>query len=70
MIIKSEMNLSEFNAWSGARGNLDIIIEEGKAEELEGILEELYPEGMTATELNDILWFDDEWLFETLGIEA
>ena len=70
MIIKSEMNLAEFEAWSGARGNLDIIIEEGKAEELEGILEELYPEGMTATELNDLLWFDWEEVFEWLGIEA
>lgn len=69
MIIKTDIYLSEFEAWSGAVSTLDRIKEEGKCDELEAMLEELYPDGMTATELNDMLWFDDEWLFEVLGIE-
>ena len=24
---------------------------------------------MSETELNDLLWFDSEWIFEALGIE-
>ena len=46
-----------------------IILENDKAEEFDQLIEELYPEGLTETALNDILWFDYEWLFETLGIE-
>ena len=34
---------------------------------LENILEELYPDGMTETELNDLLWFDSESVYEWLG---
>ena len=33
-------------------------------------MSEMYPEGVTETELNDILWFEDEWIFDTLGIET
>ena len=69
MIIKTDIYLYDFEAWSGARDTLDRIIDEGKCEELEGMLEELYPDGMTDTELNDLLWFDWEEVFEWLGIK-
>lgn len=32
------------------------------------MLEELYPEGISRVELNDLMWFDSDWIFETLGI--
>lgn len=32
------------------------------------LIEELYPDGIGRTELNDIMWFDSDWIFETLGI--
>ena len=44
--------------------------ERGKCAELENILEELYPDGMTETELNDLLWFDSESVYEWLGIRS
>ena len=69
MKITSEMSLKNFKAWSGAKDTLNKLIELDKCEELEFILEDLYPDGLTETELNDILWFDDEWIYETLGIE-
>ena len=69
MKISKEMNLRNFEAWSGAKGTLNKLIEFDKCEELETVLEDLYPEGMTETQLNDILWFDTEWIYETLGIE-
>lgn len=69
MIIKTDIYLSEFDAWSGAVYTLDRIKEEGKCDQLEAILEELYPEGMTDTELNDLLWFEPETIYEWLDIK-
>ena len=69
MKITSEMSLKNFKAWSGAKDTLNKLIELDKCDDLEFILEDLYPNGLTETQLNDILWFEDEWIFETLGIE-
>ena len=69
MKITSEMSLKNFKAWSGAKDTLNKLIELDKCDELECILEDLYPEGITETQLNDILWFEDEWIYKTLGIE-
>ena len=69
MKITSEMSLKNFKAWSGAKDTLNKLIELDKCEDLEFILDDLYPDGLTDTQLNDILWFEDEWIFETLGIE-
>ena len=69
MKITSEMSLKNFKAWSGAKDTLNKLIELDKCEDLEFILDDLYPNGLTDTQLNDILWFDDEWIYETLGIE-
>ena len=69
MKITSEMSLKNFKAWSGAKDTLNKLIELDKCDELEFILDDLYPDGLTDTQLNDILWFDDEWIYEILGIE-
>lgn len=70
MTITYELDLNSFQAWSGAVDTLDRIHREGKCEELENVLEELYPDGMTETELNDLLWFDSESVYEWLGIRS
>lgn len=70
MTITYELDLDSFKAWSGAVDTLDRIRREGKCEELEQQLEELYPDGMTETELNDLLWFDSESVYEWLGIRS
>ena len=70
MIITYELDLNSFEAWSGAKDTLDRIQREGKCAELENVLEELYPDGMTETELNDLLWFDSESVYEWLGIRS
>ena len=70
MTITYELDLNSFQAWSGAKDTLDRIQREGKCAELENILEELYPDGMTETELNDLLWFDSESVYEWLGIRS
>jgi hypothetical protein len=60
--------LVNFNAWSGAVETKERIISEGKAEQFESFIEGLYPEGLSETSLNDLLWFEDDWIFEMLGI--
>jgi len=60
--------LLNFDSWSGAKGTQSRIIEEGKHEEFDLLIEELYPDGLSETQLNDILWFEEEWLFNQLSI--
>jgi len=68
MKIITELSFERFQAWSGGKDTQDKIIAAGKAEEFEECIEELNPEGMTDTELNDLLWFDSELVFEWLGM--
>ena len=68
MNISYELDLNTFGAWSGGFDTLNRIREEGKCQDLEYILEELYPDGMTETQLNDLLWHDRELVYEMLGI--
>lgn len=70
MKITYELDLHTFEAWSGGVDTLDRVIDEGKVAELEAALEELYPEGMDETQLNDILWFEEEWVYEVCGIRS
>ena len=68
MKVTSEINLRDFDAWSGAVETKERIISEGKVEEFESLVEEMFENGLTDTELNDLLWFDEEWLFRQLRI--
>ena len=70
MTIKSEISLENFEAWSGGRSTLNKIINEGKCSQLESMLEEMYPDGMTDTELNELLWHDSDTVFEWLDIRT
>ena len=69
MKVYEELNLKDFESWSGATETKNIIINEGKEEEFEELIEELYPNGISATTLNDLLWLDQEYVLDTLGIE-
>ena len=69
MIIKTETNLRNFEAWGGAIETKNLILDAGMEEEFEELIEEIYPDGLSDTKLNDILWFDGSWILETLGIE-
>ena len=70
MKISYELDLNTFKAWSGAVDTLDRIRREGKVEALESVLEELYPDGMDETELNDLLWFEPDAVFEWVGLRT
>ena len=68
MRVYQEISFEDFEAWSGAVDTKEKIIDAGKAEEFEALVEELFPNGIDATELNDFLWFDDDYILEILGI--
>jgi hypothetical protein len=70
MTITYELDLDSFKAWSGAVDTLDRVRREGKCTELEAILEDTYPDGMTETELNDLLWFEADTVYEWLGMRS
>ena len=49
--------------------NFDNKIEEaGLLNELESALEDMYPEGINQTDLNDLLWFESDYILDMLGI--
>ena len=68
MKVVNEISIADFNAWSGAIKTKETIVENCKVDDFDNMIEDLYPDGLTDTQLNDLLWFDSEWIFETLGI--
>lgn len=70
MKIYNELDFEEVykTSWSGALDTCEKIDENNKGHEFEQLIEELYPEGIDRTALNDLLWFDGDWVLEQLGI--
>ena len=68
MKIYTEKSLQNFEFWSGAKANAETLTSE-QLDTIEAILEDLYPEGISATQLNDIFRFDFDQIREWLGIE-
>ena len=68
-VFNDNLTLRNFDAWSGAVDTKETIINEGKDKDFDYLIEELYPDGITDTQLNDLLWFQEDWIFEVLGIE-
>ena len=67
MKIYSEKSLRNFEFWSGAKENANELTS-AQLDEVETILEDLYPEGMDETQINDLFWFDFDTIKEWLGI--
>ncbi len=68
MKVYSEISLRQHDAWSGAVETKQAILDAGKEDDFDNLIEELYPDGISETQLNDILWFEEDWIFEMLGI--
>ena len=58
-IIFEDVDLRDFDAWSGGKDTLDELIELGLVDEVQQFIEDVYPDGCTDTKVNDILWFDE-----------
>ena len=60
-------NLFEFKAWSGAIPLYEFLNNHKLLGLLEANLDELYPDGINETELNDLLWFEPEFILVLVG---
>jgi len=68
MKVYREISLSEFEFWAGAKDRVKYLTEE-ELDQIEQILEEINPEGLSETDINDLFWFEDELIAEWLGYE-
>lgn len=72
MYVKEELSFEDLKkrCWSGAIDTLQKIEEEGKQEYFMEYLQAMFiGDTPTITEVNDLLWFDDDTIFEDLEIE-
>ena len=68
MKITTEQDLRHFDFWGPAKEHaLELSYEQ--LDDLEYMLEDLYPEGIDETQLNDIMAYDFDWVKEVLGID-
>ena len=58
------------NAWGQAVEVLDEIADANMEEELMDFLEDYYPDGADAVELNDLLAYDWEWVYSQIGMPS
>ena len=67
----NDMNFGDIyrNAWGGAVDTLNIVLDEGKENDLMELLDELYPDGVDEVELNDFLGYEDAYIFQNLDID-
>ena len=61
-------SLENFNAWSGGKDTLDVLIEKGVCDEVEEFIEQCFSHP-TDTDINDFLWFERDQIAEHLGYE-
>lgn len=72
MYVKIEMDYRTLknNSWSGALDTLKDIEEADKEDELMYFLEEIFADTIpTETEVNDFLWFERDYIYESLGLD-
>lgn len=69
LIIERNIGLQKFDAWNGAVQTKKIIIAHNKHTDFEELIEDIYPNGLTETKLNDILHFETEWIYKKLDIK-
>lgn len=66
MKIYKEESLQDFEFWSGAKDFAEKLTDD-ELDTIETNLEDIYPDGMDETGLNDLFRFDREWLCELIG---
>jgi hypothetical protein len=69
MKIYTEESLRNFEFWSGAKYTVEHLTDE-ELDQIEAMLEDLYPDGMDETDINDFFWFEDDTIAEWLGYES
>lgn len=68
MKIYEEKSLRNFDFWSGAKDTVKYLTDD-ELDTIESILEDIYPDGMEDTQINDLFWFEDDTIADWLGYE-
>lgn len=66
MIITRDISLREFEPWQGAIPTYEALSVD-ELDQLESELELQYPDGIDETELNDLFWFHEDFVFQLAG---
>lgn len=72
MKVTYEFDLADFKAWAGGADTLEKIrhfdVEhDGAMDEAQQYIEERLGDEATETEVNDMLWFEDDEILEAIG---
>ena len=63
-----EEQLYNFQFWGGAKENANLLTLQ-ELEQIEFELNDIYPEGLEDVQINDIFWFDFDFIAQLLGYE-
>lgn len=66
MRVYSEMSLTSFQFWAGAKDNAQRLTYD-ELEQIGYMLEDIYSEGIEDTTINDLFWFDFGCVVDWLG---
>jgi len=66
MEYRVESSLENFDAWSGGKDTLKVLIEKGVCNEVEDFIGQCFTDP-TDTDINDFLWFERDQIAEYLG---
>jgi len=70
MTYKVGSSLWDFRAWSGGKNTLDTLKEKGDVDEVESLIEECFVDELpTDTQINDLLWFERDFIAQHLGYD-
>lgn len=64
-----EKPLSQFEFWSGAKERTDHLTIE-QLDQLDNLMPEVLGENPTDTAINDLFWFEDDYIAQLLGFDS
>jgi len=66
MIVKTEIALKNFEFWSGAADRAKYLTND-EFNVIESHMDDIFPDGADETDINDFMWFEDDFIAELLG---
>ena len=71
MKIYSEIDLPNFEFWSGAKDRAKVLTDD-QLMQIQALLEEedYEDKGYDETYINDLFWFEEDWIAEMLGFSS
>lgn len=63
-------DFSSYEPWDAAVSTFDNIQNAGKMDALEQLIDDMYPDGINKTELNDLLAYESDWVYSMLDMPS